>query len=62
MMTDLCPDPPLFPVVNCTKSALDKMAAEKDIQPVQTVNLLYYGVSYRSVRPSKFHNKLCQCS
>ena len=49
----------MFPVVNCTKSALDQMAAEKDIQPVQTVNLLYYGVSYRSVRPSKFHNNFC---
>ena len=47
----------MFPVVNCTKSALDKMAAEKDIQPVQTVNLLYYGVSYRSVRLSKLISK-----
>ena len=37
-------------VVNCSKSALDTMAAEKDIQPVQTVSLLYYGVTYRSAR------------
>ena len=38
---------PCFIVVNCSKSALEKMAAEKDIQPVQTVSLLFYGITYR---------------